>query len=263
MTTFRAVHTSGRRLSLTLAASALALGLAACGSQSATTTTAAAGGGAAPAALTGTATPTASALAGKAVDAKALATAIAKASAAKKYVHVSGNAGGQSVTGSVAYVDDTVRTHVKVGADTEVITIGKTVYAKTAGKWKKQAARGAASRGMGRGMPDVGDLAATLGKTVRDLGPTTLDGKSVTHYRSTATLAEVTSSAKTSDERQLLASVAKMGITGYTTDLYVGAGDLPAKVTVKVDGAPAGLADSALTYSAWGTPVTIKAPKTS
>ncbi len=235
----------------------MALGLAACGSQSATTT-AAAGGGAAPAALTNAATPTASPLVGKAVDAKALAAAIAKASAAKKYVHLSGNAGGQSVSGSVAYVGDTVRTHVKAGADTEAITIGKSVYVKTAGKWEKQA-----SHARPTGMPNVGDLAATLGKTVREVGSTILAGKTVTHYRSTATLAEVESAAKTSDERQLLASVAKMGITGYTTDLYVGAGDLPAKVTVKVDGAPAGLADSTLTYSAWGTPVTIKAPKTS
>lgn len=258
MTTSRAVPTSGRRLSLTLAAGAMALGLAACGSQTGTTTTAA-GGGAAPAALTSTATPTATALAGKAVDAKALATGIAKAAAAKKYVHVAGNAGGQQVSGSVAYVDDTVRSHVKLGSDTEAITIGKTVYLKKAGTWKKQAPRGASSMGM----PDVGDLAAKLGKTVRDLGSTTLDGKSVTHYRSTATLGEVASAAKTRDERELLASVAQMGITGYTTDLYVGAGDLPAKVTITVDGAPVGLADSALTYSDWGTPVTIKAPKTS
>ena len=257
MTTLRAAHTSGRRLSLTLAAGAMALGLAACGSQTGTTT--AAGGAAAPAALTST--PTATALAGKAVDAKALAAAITKASAAKKYVHVSGNAGGQQITGSVAYVDDTLRSHVKAGADKEVITIGKTVYMKTAGKWKKQAPRGAST--MGTGIPNVGDLAGQLGKSVRDLGRTTLDGKSVTHYRSTATLAEVTSAAKTSDERDMLASVARMGITGYTTDLYVGAGDLPAKVTITVDGAPAGLADSALTYSDWGTPVTIKAPKTS
>jgi hypothetical protein len=240
----------------------MALGLAACGSQTGTTTTAA-GGGAAPAALTTTATPTATALAGKAVDAKALATTIAKAAAAKKYVHVAGNAGGQQVTGSVAYVNDTVRSHVKLGSGTEAITIGKTAYLKKAGKWKKEAPHGASSMGTGMGMPDVGDLAGKLGKTVRDLGSTTLDGKSVTHYRSTATLAEVASAAKTRDERDLLASVAKMGITGYTTDLYVGAGELPAKVTITVDGAPAGLADSALTYSDWGTPVTIKAPKTS
>jgi hypothetical protein len=259
MKTLPALPTSGRRLSLALAAGAMALGLAACGSQSGATTTAA-GGGAAPAALTATATPTAAALAGKAVDAKALATSIATASAAKKYVHVAGNAGGQSFTGSVAYVDDTVRSHVK-SADTEAITIGKTVYVKKAGTWAKQTPAKASA--MGAGMPDVADLAGKLGKTVRDLGATTVDGTSVTHYRSTATLAEVSAAAKTRDERDLLASVAKMGITGYTTDLYVGAGNLPAKVTVTVDGAPAGLADSTLTYSGWGTPVSIKAPKTS
>jgi hypothetical protein len=242
----------------------MALGLAACGSQSAGTTTAA-GGGAAPVALTSTASPTASPLAGKAVDSKALANAIAKASAAKKYVHVSGNAGGQQVSGSVAYVNDTVRSHVKVGADTEAITIGKTVYTKSAGKWKKQAAPKASSMhmDMGMGSADIGNLATKLGKTVRNLGTTTLAGQSVTHYRSTATLAEIMPAAKSADARRMLDSVAKMGITGYTTDLYVGAGDLPAKVTVTIDGAPAGLADSALTYSNWGTPVTIKAPKTS
>lgn len=239
----------------------MALGLAACGSQAATTTTAA-GGGAAPAALTTTATPTPSAVAGKAVDPKALATAIGTAAEAEKYVHVAGKAGGQSVSGSVAYVGDTVRSHVKAG-DTEAITIGKTVYVKTAGKWKKQAPKGSPSMGMGMGAPDVADLAGKLGKTVRDLGTTTLDGKSVTHYQSTATLAEVASAAKTKDARELLAKVGQMGITGYTTDLYVGAGNLPAKVTIKVDGAPAGLADSELTYSGWGTPVTIRAPKAS
>lgn len=239
----------------------MALGLAACGSQSAGTTTAA-GGGAAPAALTSTASPTASPLVGKAVDSKALANAIAKASAAKKYVHLSGNAGGQQVSGSVAYVNDTVRSHVKVGADTEAITIGKTVYTKSAGKWKKQAAH-KTSMDMGMGTANIGNLATKLGKTVRNLGTTTLAGQSVTHYRSTATLAEIMPAAKNADARRMLDSVAKMGITGYTTDLYVGAGDLPAKVTVTIDGAPAGLADSALTYSNWGTPVTIKAPKTS
>ncbi len=239
----------------------MAVGLAACGSQTGATT-AAAGGGAAPAAVTSSATPSPSALAGKAVDAKALAAAIGKASAAQKYVHVSGNAGSQAVSGSIAYVGDTVRSHVKAGADTEAITIGKTVYLKQGGKWKKQAPK-SSSTGMGAGAPDIANLARTLGKTVRNLSTTTLAGKSLTHYRSTATLAEITSAAKTKDARELLASVAKMGITGYTTDLYVGAGDLPAKVTVTVDGAPAGLADSALTYSAWGTPVTIKAPKTS
>jgi hypothetical protein len=254
----------------------MALGLAACGSQTGATTTAA-GGAAAPAALTGKPSPSPSAVAGagKAVDVKALATAIGKAAEAKKYVHVSGNAGGQSVSGSVAYVGDTIRSHVKAGADTEAITIGKTVYLKKAGKWKKQAPHAASGMGagmgmggmrggmgMGSGMPDVGNLVGTLGKSVRDLGSTTLDGKSVTHYRSSATLAEV-SAAATADQRQMLASVAKMGITGYTTDLYVGAGNLPAKVTVTIDGAPAGLADSSLTYSGWGTPVTIKAPKTS
>jgi hypothetical protein len=251
---------SGRRLSLTLAAGAMALGLAACGSQSGSTTTAA-GGGAAPAALTSTASPTASAApAGKAVDAKALGNSLAKAAAAKKYVHVSGNAGGQALSGSIAYVGDTVRTHVKA-AGTEAITIGKNVYVKKAGKWAKQSPP--ASAAMSSGMPDVGNLAGKLGKTVRDLGTTTVDGKSAEHYRSTATMAEVSAAAKTRDDRDLLASVAKMGITGYTTDLYVGAGDLPAKVTVSVDGAPAGLAASTLTYSAWGTPVSIKAPKTS
>lgn len=239
----------------------MALGLAACGSQTATTTTSA-GGAAAPAAVTSKATPT-PAVAGKAVDAKALAMAMAKASAAKKYVHVSGNARGQSVSGSVAYAGDTVRSHMKAGTDDESITIGKTVYIKSAGKWKKQAAHSSSPMGGGMGMPNVGDLGATLGKTVRDLGATTVDGKTVTHYRSTATMAEFMATAKTSNERQLLASVAKMGITGYTTDLYVGAGDLPAKVTMTVDGAPAGLADGALTFSSWGTPVTIKAPKTS
>lgn len=253
---------SGRRLSLTLAAGAMALGLAACGSQSGSTTTAA-GGGAAPAALTSTASPTASAAAapaGKAVDAKALGNSLAKAAAAKKYVHVSGNAGGQALSGSIAYVGDTVRTHVKA-AGTEAITIGKNVYVKKAGTWAKKSPP--ASAAMTSGMPDVGNLAGKLGKTVRDLGTTTVDGQSVEHYRSTATMAEISAAAKTRDERDLLASVAKMGITGYTTDLYVGAGNLPAKVTVSVDGAPAGLADSTLTYSAWGTPVSIKAPKTS
>jgi hypothetical protein len=254
--------TSRRRLSLTVAAGAMALGLAACGSQVATTTTGA-GAAAAPAALTGTATPSPGALAGKAVDAKALAMTIATASAAQKYVHIAGSAGGQSVSGSISYVNDTIRTHMLAGADTEAITIGKTMYVKKAGKWTKQAPHGSSPMGMGIGTPDVGNIVAMLGKTVRDLGPTTIAGKSVTHYRSTVTMAEVASAATTSNERQMLDSVAKMGITGATTDLYVGAGNLPVKVTMTVNGAPAGLADSALTYSGWGTPVTITAPKTS
>jgi len=263
MTTFHAAPTSARRLAVTVAAGAMALGLAACGSPSVTTTTAA-GGGAAPAALTTTATPTPStaAVSGETVDVKALGTAMAKAAAAKKYVHVTGTAGGQPVTGTVAYVDDTIRSHVKARGS-EAITIGKTVYVKTNGKWKKQTARRSAPMGMGTGAPNIAAFATALGKTVRNLGTATLDGKSVTHYRSTATLAEVRSEVKTADARNLLDMVAKMGITGYTTDLYVGAGDLPAEVTLKVDGAPAGFADSTLTYSDWGTPVTIKAPKTS
>lgn len=261
MTTLRAIPSSGRRLSVAVAAAALALGLAACGSQPATTTSAA-GGGAAPAALTGTPTPSPAAASGKSVDVKALATSMAKAAAAKKYVHVTGTAGGQPVTGTVSYVDDTVRSHVKARGS-EAITIGKTVYVKTAGKWKKQAARPSSPMGMGTGAPNLTAFAAALSGTVRNLGSTTVDGKSVTHYQSTATLDQVESMAKTADARRLLDMAAKMGITGYTTDLYVGAGNLPAKVTVKIDGAPAGFGASSLTYSDWGTPVSIKAPKTS
>lgn len=261
MTTIRATASSGRRLSLAVAAAGLALGLAACGSQPATTT-AVAGGGAAPAALTVTPTPKPSPVSGRTVDVKALGTSIAAAAAAQKYVHVTGTAGGQPVTGTVAYVGDTVRSHVKAGGS-EAITIGKTVYVKTNGKWTKKAAGPSSPMGMGMGAPNVAALAGSLGKTVRTIGTTTLDGKRVTDYRSTATLAQVRAMAKTADARRLLDMVVKMGITGYTTDLYVGAGNLPARVTVKVDGAPAGFGASSLTYSDWGTPVTIKAPKTS
>ena len=251
MTSPRLATSPARRIALAGAAGAFALALASCGTPSDQTTTAVpAAGGVVPAAVT---TPSP----GAAVDTRSLVMQIGMAASAAKTVHIDGTAGGKPVSGSASYVGGVVRSDVVIGK-THVVTIDHTVYTKTgSGAWSKKNAQPAAAPGL-----DPRGLLGKLGTTVRNLGSTTVDGTTATHYQSKVTIAQAQAAADSARARAALEKLAGKGVTGYTADLYVGPGSLPVKATVDVEGAPAGRGDVAVTFSKWGAPTTITAPHT-
>ena len=263
---------------------AIGLGATACGPAAADT--GAAPPAAAPAAATTTKTATTSTATTNATkaDLDALGAKVSAALARQGSGRITGTFAGRTVRADIAATAKGLRATVRSGSDQLVVINRELWMKKGTSAWKhrilpknRAALHGSTPenglkalkdtdklspkqlRQMTKSTKGLSGLADYLGTSVRDLGRSAVAGTSLHHYRSTVSLAKV-SSVLPRQATAHLGQLKAFGITSATADLWTDSRNLPVRVTVDLNGAPAGMGAADLHFGHWGETVSVKAP---